>query len=59
MGTYHILGAVLKATTDGATSTTGVVTVTTTGDRNERGRVDKRYTRHTLTHQLVQLTYII
>ena len=38
-----------------STSTTAVVTVTTTGDRNEWGRVGNKYTRYSLTHLLVQL----
>ena len=43
------LDFLLQATTNGATNDTGVVTVNTTGDRNEWGRIDKRYTRHSLT----------
>ena len=49
------LDFLLQATTDGATGTPGgavgpgVVTVNTAGDRNEWGRIDKRYTRHSLT----------
>ena len=43
------LDVLLQATTDGATSGAGVVTVNTAGDKNEWGRVDKRYTRHSLT----------
>eukprot|EP00438_Fugacium_kawagutii_P033869 Skav201114 [mRNA] locus=scaffold185:356198:358782:- [translate_table: standard] len=45
------LDVMLQAVTDGATNagTPGVVNVTTGGDHNEWGRVDKRYTRHSLT----------
>ena len=49
------LDKILVDTTDGATGTPGgnagpgVVTVNKDGDRNDWGRVDKRYTRHSLT----------
>ena len=49
------LDKILVDTTDGATGTPGgavgpgVVTVNKGGDRNDWGRVDKRYTRHSLT----------
>ena len=39
----------LQPHTTGDTDGAGVVTVFTGGDHNERGRVDKRYTRHSLT----------
>ena len=41
----------LQATTAGATSAdpAGVVTVDTAGDHNEWGRIDTRYTRHSIT----------
>ena len=39
----------ISATTDGATNAGGVATVSTTGDRNEHGRVDFRHTRHSLS----------
>ena len=43
------LDVLLQATTAGSTATTGVVTVSPDGDKNEWGRIDKRYTRHSLT----------
>ena len=39
----------IQATTTGATNGAGVATVDTAGDRNEWGRIDTRYTRHSLT----------
>ena len=48
------LDELIQASTTGATGTPGgnagpgVATVNTAGDRNEWGRVDKRYTRHSL-----------
>ena len=42
------LDVLIQATTTGATSGAGVVTVKTDGDHNEWGRIDKRYTRHSL-----------
>lgn len=50
---YHLyangLENLLKATTDGATNAGGVVTVDTTGDHNEHGKIDMRPTRHSLS----------
>ena len=50
---YHRYGNgldnLLQATTDGATNATGVVTVSTTGDHNEWGRIDFRHTKHSLS----------
>ena len=43
------LDVLLQATTAGATDGAGVVTVSPNGDHNEWGRIDKRYTRHSLT----------
>ena len=49
------LDELIQATTDGATGTVGgnagpgVATVSTGGDRNDWGIIDKRYTRHSLT----------
>ena len=43
------LDVLLQATTAGVTPTPGVVTVSPDGDKNEWGRIDKRYTRHSLT----------
>ena len=52
-GDYHDyangLDVFLQPNTDGATDAGGIVDVFTTGDHNEWGRVDKRYTRHSLT----------
>ena len=49
-GDYHDyangLDVCLQPNTDGATNAGGIVDVFTTGDHNEWGRVDKRYTRH-------------
>ena len=43
------LDVFLQPNTTGATNAGGVVDVFTTGDHNEWGRLDKRYTRHSLT----------
>ena len=43
------LDVLLQATTAGVTPTPGVVTVSPDSDKNERSRIDKRYTRHSLT----------
>eukprot|EP00438_Fugacium_kawagutii_P006841 Skav227864 [mRNA] locus=scaffold383:259646:262248:+ [translate_table: standard] len=43
------LDVFLQPHTTGDTDGAGVVSVFTTGDHNEWGRVDKRYTRHSLT----------
>ena len=43
------LDVFLQPHTAGDTSGAGVVSVFTTGDHNEWGRLDKRYTRHSLT----------
>ena len=52
-GDYHDyangLDVFLQPNTTGATDAGGIVDVFTTGDHNEWGRVDKRYTRHSLT----------
>ena len=52
-GDYHDyangLDVFLQPNTTGATNAGGIVDVFTTGDHNEWGRVDKRYTRHSLT----------
>ena len=52
-GDYHDyangLDVFLQPITTGATNDTGIVDVFTTGDHNEWGRIDKRYTRHSLT----------
>ena len=51
-GDYHDyangLDVFLQPNTDGATDAGGIVDVFTTGDHNERGKIDKRYTRHSL-----------
>jgi len=39
----------LKPTTTGATPTPGVVTVDTAGNHNKWGKMDKRYTRHSVS----------
>lgn len=43
------LDNLLQDTTDGATGSGGVVTVSSGGDRNEWGRIDFRHTRHSLS----------
>ena len=43
------LDVLVDAKTTGDTDGAGVATVNTAGDRNEWGRIDKRYTRHSLT----------
>eukprot|EP00438_Fugacium_kawagutii_P021476 Skav234985 [mRNA] locus=scaffold122:216932:219658:- [translate_table: standard] len=43
------LDVFLQPKTDGDTDGAGVVTVTTGGDHNEFGRINKNYTRHSLT----------
>ena len=43
------LDVFLQPHTTGDTDGAGIVSVFTTGDHNEWGRVDKRYTRHSLT----------
>eukprot|EP00438_Fugacium_kawagutii_P017838 Skav201727 [mRNA] locus=scaffold311:665528:668862:+ [translate_table: standard] len=43
------LDVFLQPHTDGDTGSGGVVTVTTGGDHNEFGRINKNYTRHSLT----------
>ena len=52
-GDYHDyangLDVFLQPNTAGLTNAAGVVEVFTNGDHNEWGRVDKRYTRHSLT----------
>ena len=52
-GDYHDyangLDVFLQPNTTGYTDGAGIVDVFTTGDHNEWGRVDKRYTRHSLT----------
>ena len=43
------LDVLVDAKTTGDTDDGGVATINTGGDRNEWGRIDKRYTRHSLT----------
>ena len=43
------LDVLVDAKTTGDTDDGGVASVNTAGDRNEWGRIDKRYTRHSLT----------